>query len=174
MPRALHRLARFAFRRPWRVLAAWAVLLAVVGVLLATQPRVIASSFTLRGTPSQEVLDAVTAELPQAGGAQGTLVFTADDGGRVDTPARAAAIAEAARRAADTGYAVDLEAKLAAARVTVRETVTTQVEAKVAESLTPQLTALADGLDRAASATNTPAPAGNTSALAGLSTGRGP
>ncbi|MBK8758319.1 MAG: MMPL family transporter [Actinomycetales bacterium] len=170
MPRALHRLARFAFRRPWRVLAAWAVLLAVVGVLLATQPRVIASSFTLRGTPSQEVLDAVTAELPQAGGAQGTLVFTADDGGRVDTPARAAAIAEAARRAADTGYAVDLEAKLAAARVTVRETVTTQVEAKVAESLTPQLTALADGLDRAASATNTPAPAGNTSALAGLST----
>lgn len=157
MPLALHRLARFAFRHPWLVLGSWAALLAIVGVLLATQPRSIASGFTLRGTPSQEVLDTVSAELPQAGGAQGTIVFTADDGGRVDTPVRAAAIAEAARRAVATGYVVDMEAKLADQRATVRGTVTTQVEAKVAEKLTPELTSLANSLDHAARTTKDPA-----------------
>lgn len=149
MPLALRRLARFSFRRPGRVLAVWLALLVGVGVLLATQPRSIATGFTLQGTPSQQVLDTVTAELPQAGGSQGTIVFLADDGGRVDTPARSAAIAEAARRAVATGRVVDMEGRLAEQKAQVRATVTARVEAKVAERLTPQLVSLAQGLQRA-------------------------
>ena len=154
MSLALHRLARFAFRRPGRVLAVWLVLLISVAALLATQPRTIATGFTLQGTPSQQVLDTVTAELPQAGGSQGTLVFTADDGGRVDTPARSTAIAEAARRAVATGRVVDMEGKLADQRAQVRATITTRVEAKVAAQLTPELATLAASLDRAAASTH--------------------
>ena len=120
MSTALYALARYAFRHPGRIIAAWLVVLVSVGALLATQPRSIATGFTLDDTPSQQVLDTVSAELPEAGGTQGTLVFTADDGGRVDTPQRAAAIADAADRAVSTGHVVDREGKLADQRDQVR------------------------------------------------------
>ena len=84
MSLALYRLARFAYRRPLRILGVWVVLLLVVAGLLVTQPRSIASGFTLSGTPSQQVLDTMTTELPEASGTQGTLAITADDGGRID------------------------------------------------------------------------------------------
>jgi RND superfamily putative drug exporter len=147
---ALHRFARFAFRHPKRVLGGWLVLLGVVAALLATQPRSIASGFSLHGTPSQEVLDTVSARLPEAGGTQGTLVFTARDGGRIDTPARAAAIAEAADRAASTPYVVNREAKLSEQRGQVREQIAARVEQSVAAKLGPELTTLATTLDAAA------------------------
>lgn len=147
MSTALYALARYAFRHPGRIIAAWLVVLVSVGALLATQPRSIATGFTLDDTPSQQVLDTVSAELPEAGGTQGTLVFTADDGGRVDTPQRAAAIADAADRAVSTGHVVDREGKLADQRDQIRATITERVEAKVAEQLGPELAALADRLE---------------------------
>ncbi len=150
MSLALHRLARFAFLHPARVLGPWALLLVVVATLLVTQPRSIATGFTLDGTPSQEVLDTVSAELPEAGGVQGTLVITADDGGRLDTPDRAAAIADAADRAAGSPYVVNREGKLADQRTEVRAKITHGVEEKVAGQLTPELTRLATALEGAA------------------------
>ena len=147
---ALHRLARFAFRHPLKVLPVWVVLVAVVAALLATQPRTIATGFSLHGTPSQDVLDTVATELAEAGGTQGTLVVTADDGGRVDTPERAAAIADAAGRAAATPYVVDREGKLAEQRDLVRVQITTRVEESVAAKLAPELGTLATALDAAA------------------------
>lgn len=150
MSLALHALARYAARHPGRILLGWAAVLLVVGGLLATQPRTIATGITLRDTPSQEVLDTVASQLPEAGGTQGTVVFTAVDGGRVDTPERAAAIAEAVDRAVATGQVIGREGKLAGQRDQVRARIAEQVEAKVAERLAPELAELAAGLDTSA------------------------
>ena len=76
--------------------------------------------------------------LPQAGGNQGTIVFTADDGGRVDTrrgrpPSR--------RPPGDRRHGACRRhgGQLADQRAQVRATITTRVEAKVAAQLTPEL-----------------------------------
>ena len=132
MSLALYRLARFAYRRPLRILGVWVVLLLVVAGLLVTQPRSIASGFTLSGTPSQQVLDTMTTELPEASGTQGTLAITADDGGRIDTPERAGAIRDALGQAVATTYVVDREGKLAAQRAQVVATVKTKIAAQAA------------------------------------------
>lgn len=150
MSLVLHRFGRFAFRHPWRVLAAWALLVGLVLTLLATQPRAVATGLTLAKTPSQATLDSISASLPGAGGTQGTLVITAEDGGRVDIPERAAAIADAVARQAKTGHVVDREGKLTQQRLEVRDRVTTRVEEKVAVDLGPRLGALATSLDSAA------------------------
>lgn len=150
MSLVLHRLGRFAFTHPWRVLAAWALLVGLVLTLLATQPRAMATGLTLANTPSQATLDTISASLPGAGGTQGTLVITAEDGGRVDTPERSAAIADAVARQANTGHVIDREGKLTEQAEEVKAKVTTRVEEKVALDLAPRLADLAASLDSAA------------------------
>jgi RND superfamily putative drug exporter len=148
---ALYRLGRFAFARPWRVLLAWVLLVGVVVGLLATQPHKISTGLTLQGTASQATLDEVSAQLPGAGGTQGTIIVTARDGGRVDTPERMAAIADAMARQSRTGQVVDREEKLAAQRQDVRDRITERIEPTVAADLGPRLASLAASLDSAAS-----------------------
>lgn len=156
MSLVLHRFGRFAFGHPWRVLAAWALLVGLVLTLLATQPRAMATGLTLANTPSQATLDKISASLPGAGGTQGTLVITAEDGGRVDTPKRAAAIADAVARQAKTGHVVDREGKLTHQQQEVRDNVRTRVEEKAAVDLGPRLRDLANSLDSAAARLSNP------------------
>ncbi|MCE1179898.1 MAG: MMPL family transporter [Micrococcales bacterium] len=150
MSLALHRLGRYAFAHPRRFLLGWLLVVAAVVALLATQPREIATGLTIAGTPSQDVLDTVSKELPEAGGTSGTIVVTAPEGGRVDTPERAAAIADAVERQAATGQVVDREGRLADQRAQVRAKITAKVEDKVAADLGPKLGNLATSLERAA------------------------
>ena len=149
MSRYLDKWGRTAATHPLRVLFVWLLVMASVVGLLVTQPKEIASGITLRDTPAQTVMDTIAKEIPEAAGTQGTFVFTADDGSRVDSPARAAAIADAMDAAAKPGYLVDREAKMAAQDVELRTQVTAKVEAKVAEELKPQLADMATKLSGA-------------------------
>ena len=145
----LSRLGRYSFAHPLRILGAWLFVIAAVIVLLATQPREIASSLTLDDTPSQQVMDSISETMPQAQGTQGSLVFTSMDGGRVDTPQARSAIVTALDATQRTGFVVDRETKLAEQRDEVARRVREQVELAVAVELAPQLTALATSLDEA-------------------------
>lgn len=147
MSRILARLGRHSFTHPWRILLGWLAVVAGVVALLATQTTSMATGFSLDDTPSQQVLDSITREIPEARGAQGALVFTSPDGGRVDTPERAATIARAVDAARSTGYVVDRDAKLLEQEDRAVAKVTEQVEAKVAAELTPRLRELSASLD---------------------------
>ncbi len=98
MSTLLQRLGGLAHRRPWPFIVIWILLLGGVLGLAATSGGSISSSMTIDGTPSQEVIDQLQEELPQASGGQGTIVFTVPEGERLDTGESAAAIADAASR----------------------------------------------------------------------------
>ncbi|SED81819.1 MMPL family transporter [Ruania alba] len=95
MSTLLYRLGRFAYRAKWRVLVAWVAVLAAVGIALALNPPQTSTEFRIDGTPAQGVLDQLAEEMPDASGASASIVFTAEDGARVDDPEAAAAIADA-------------------------------------------------------------------------------
>lgn len=107
MPAVLHRLGLFAFRRPLVFLLAWLVLLGGAIGFAATSDGRISTSMTIDGTPSEQVLDQLQQELPQASGGQGTLVFTVPEGQRLDAGSRADAIADAATEIAALPELVD-------------------------------------------------------------------
>ncbi len=96
MSTLLHRLGRTAYARPWMFVISWLVVLGAVLALALTGGGRISTSMTIDGTPSQQVLDQLRAELPQASGGQGVLVFTVPEGERLDTGERARGIAAAA------------------------------------------------------------------------------
>ena len=96
MSRLLHRLGATAYRHPLAFVLAWLVLLGSVLGLAFTSGGHISSSMTIDGTPSQQVLDQLRAEIPAASGGQGTLVLTVPEGERLDSGSTAKAIAGAA------------------------------------------------------------------------------
>ncbi|WP_290428401.1 MMPL family transporter [Agromyces larvae] len=82
----LHRIGRFAFRRVWLVIGAWALALAAflgAGVGLGGQLQ---ESFAIPGTESQEAIDHLAAVFPQTAGAQAKAVVEAPDGASVEDP----------------------------------------------------------------------------------------
>lgn len=97
MSLALFRLGRFSYRHPLAVITTWIVLLlGVGGLVLAAGGGTITSAITIDGTKSQAVLDELRGEFPQLAGGQGSLVFTTDDGQRLDHGEHATELAEAA------------------------------------------------------------------------------
>ncbi|WP_420175635.1 MMPL family transporter [Luteococcus sp. OSA5] len=146
MSRLLYRWGRWAATHTLPVLAGWLILVVGVGTLLVTQPKVVSTSLTLKGTPAQQVLDDLTRELPGADGTQGTLAITAEDGGRVDTPERARALAEAHDAARATGYLVDRDKAMAAQQKELSAQVRGVVEERFAAELRPTITAVAGEL----------------------------
>ncbi|KRE28516.1 MMPL family transporter [Agromyces sp. Soil535] len=80
----LHRIGRFAFRRAWLVIAAWAVALAALlgaGIGLGGQLQ---ESYTIPGTESQAAIDKLAAVFPQTAGAAVKAVVEAPEGASVD------------------------------------------------------------------------------------------
>ncbi|QEO15663.1 MMPL family transporter [Agromyces intestinalis] len=97
----LHRIGRFAFRRAWLVIGAWALALAAflgAGIGLGGQLQ---ESFAIPGTESQEAIDHLAAVFPQTAGAQAKAVVEAPDGASVE---------EAPYRDAITAMETELEA----------------------------------------------------------------
>jgi putative drug exporter of the RND superfamily len=80
MASLLHRLGRFAFRRRRLVAATWLVLLTALGGSLAVAGTAPTSTISIPGTESQQALDALAEEFPQASGAAGTVVLRAPEG----------------------------------------------------------------------------------------------
>ena len=88
----LYRLGRTAFGKPWLFIAGWLAALAVVVGAVAINGVSVSSEMKIEGTEAQTVLDRVADELPAASGGQASVVFTAPDGERLDTPDRLAVI----------------------------------------------------------------------------------
>lgn len=80
MANLLYRLGRFGFRRRGTVVAAWVLLLVVIGGALASIGLAPSATLSIPGTESQRALDVLTEEFPQASGAAGTVVIRAPQG----------------------------------------------------------------------------------------------
>ena len=81
----LHRIGRFAFRRAWLVIAAWAVALAALlgaGIGIGGQLQ---ESYAIPGTESQDAIDQLAAVFPQTSGASAKAVVEAPDGASVES-----------------------------------------------------------------------------------------
>ncbi len=76
----LYRLGRFSARRAWLVIAAWALILGMVGGAAALFMGTTSNDFQIPGTETQQMADKLKAELPEASGGSGTVVFTSTDG----------------------------------------------------------------------------------------------
>lgn len=88
----LYRLGRFSYSRPWVFLVAWLLILGTVITLAITSGAKISSAITIDGTESQSVIEELRTEFPETSGGQGTIVFTAPPGERLDDGARADSI----------------------------------------------------------------------------------
>jgi RND superfamily putative drug exporter len=89
----LYRLAHFAFRRRWLVLAVW--LAAAIGAITIAQASGGKTNdvFTIPGTEAQNAANVLTAKLPAFSGGQSTIVFaTASGTAKVTDPAAKQAI----------------------------------------------------------------------------------
>lgn len=106
MAELLYRLGLAAARRTRLVVAAWLVVLLVAGGAFAAFGGTLTNSFTIPGTPTQEVTDRLEAELPQAAGGTGTVVLTTTD----DEPFTAEQRAEVADRLAQAAEVDGVEA----------------------------------------------------------------
>ncbi|WP_035771467.1 MMPL family transporter, partial [Arthrobacter sp. Br18] len=76
----LYRLGKFAYRRRWWVVSAWLAIILAVGGAAVAFSGTLTNNFSIPGTESQRISDRLRAELPEAVGGTGTVVFTSDDG----------------------------------------------------------------------------------------------
>ncbi|PXY16727.1 MMPL family transporter [Prauserella flavalba] len=113
MSTLLYRVGRFAFGRPWRVLGAWLLLLAVIAVALVVQPVRLTNEIRIDGTPAQETIDQLARSLPAASGGQGVIAFAAEDGQRVDEGGNRAAVLAAVDGIYGADHVVDARRMLA-------------------------------------------------------------
>ncbi|ALJ18676.1 MMPL family transporter [Microbacterium sp. No. 7] len=90
MANLLYRLARFSARRPWTVVTGWLVALALAAGAFLSFGGALAMNLSIPGTETERVNDRLVSELPDLGGATGTVVFRTDDGAALDAGQRAA------------------------------------------------------------------------------------
>jgi RND superfamily putative drug exporter len=90
----LYRLGRFSAHRAWVVIATWAVLMGLVGGAAALFMGPMSNNFQIPGTETQQMADKLQADLPEAAGGTGSVVFTSTDG-KALTPAQEKAISAA-------------------------------------------------------------------------------
>jgi len=101
---ALARLARSCALHPWRTIAAWVALLAVVVTASVAFGGRLVNEFTIPGSETQQATDLLKSRFPSTAGDAATLVFTSPDGLRNQTSEDAIAAARAA--AADIPHVV--------------------------------------------------------------------
>jgi RND superfamily putative drug exporter len=88
----LYRIGRFAFRRAWLVIAAWALLLVALlggGLALGGQTQ---ESYAIPGTESQQAIDKLAAVFPQTAGASVEVVLASPNGDPLTAGAHRAAV----------------------------------------------------------------------------------
>ncbi|KUI25313.1 MMPL family transporter [Mycobacterium sp. GA-2829] len=103
----LHRIGRFAYGRPWHVIAGWLALIAVVAGVLALNPPKISNEMRINGTPAQEVIDQLAERMPQSSGGQGSIAFAAPEGQRIDEGANRDAVLAAVDAISRTDHVLD-------------------------------------------------------------------
>lgn len=76
----LYKLGRFSARRAWLVIAAWALIMGMVGGAAALFMGPMSNNFQIPGTETQQMADKLQADLPEASGGTGAVVFTTTNG----------------------------------------------------------------------------------------------
>jgi RND superfamily putative drug exporter len=89
---ALSRWARACASHPWRVVGAWAGLIALLIVLVATVGGSLRDEFEIPGSDTQKATDLIESEFTSEQGGVLNMVFAAPTGERLDTPERKAAV----------------------------------------------------------------------------------
>nr|WP_205834963.1 MMPL family transporter [Microbacterium sp. CFH 90308] len=90
----MYALGRWSYRRPWRVLIAWVLLLGIAGGGAALFMKGTDNSFSIPGTEAQEGIELLERSFPQASGTSAQLVVVAADGDAVDVDPYASGIAD--------------------------------------------------------------------------------
>ncbi|CAM3105442.1 MMPL family transporter [Paenibacillus lupini] len=91
----LYKIGKTAYNKPWHFIIAWVAILGIVGALIGINGIHTSSEMKIKGTEAQKVLDQLAKELPEASGGQASVVFTAPNGERLDTPERITAVMKA-------------------------------------------------------------------------------
>ncbi|RAV23354.1 MMPL family transporter [Paenibacillus contaminans] len=114
MSKLLYRIGKAAYGKPWAFISVWILIIGIVVAMLGVNGMSVSSEMKIEGTESQKVLDKLEKELPEASGGQASVLFTAPQGERLDTPERIATIAEAVNKVYQLDYIIN-PAELAAA-----------------------------------------------------------
>ena len=80
MSTLLSSLGRWSFRHPWRVLAAWLIILALAGGGALFLQKGTDNSFTIPGTEAQEGIEQLGRSFPQVSGTNAQFIVVAADG----------------------------------------------------------------------------------------------
>jgi putative drug exporter of the RND superfamily len=95
---ALARWTRACASHPWRVVAGWVGLVAVLILLVSTVGGSLKDEFEIPGSDTQKATDLIEKEFAAEQGGVLNLVFAAPEGQRLDTPERRTAINQAIAR----------------------------------------------------------------------------
>jgi putative drug exporter of the RND superfamily len=90
--------ARANANHPWRVIASWIGIVAVLIALVGTVGGDLRDEFEIPGSEAQKATDLIEAEFASEQGGVLNVVFAAPEGERLDTPERRAAIQDAMAR----------------------------------------------------------------------------
>ncbi|OPG05460.1 hypothetical protein B1R27_21135 [Streptomyces sp. GKU 895] len=108
MASRLYTWARWAIRRRGRVVAAWVLLLAVVGGLGITLHGKVTTEFSVPGIESQQAQDMLKEKFPEAAGGVARVVFAAPEGEKLTGPKTSAALEASLKKAAGVPGVVDV------------------------------------------------------------------
>jgi RND superfamily putative drug exporter len=95
---ALARWARFCATHPWRLVAGWVGIVALLVVLVGTVGGSLRDEFEIPGSDTQKATDLIESKFASEQGAVLNIVFAAPAGQRLDTPERKATIERAIAR----------------------------------------------------------------------------
>lgn len=95
MSTLLYALGRWSFRRPWKVLVTWVLLLVLAGGGAVLFSQGTDNSFSIPGTEAQEGLEELNRTFPQVSGTSAQLVVVAAEGDQIDDEAYRGAIDDA-------------------------------------------------------------------------------
>ncbi|MBG0738378.1 MMPL family transporter [Paeniglutamicibacter antarcticus] len=152
----LYRLGKFSARRHWWVIAAWALIVVLVGGSALLFHGQTSNSFKIPGTETQQVADKLKADLPQSSGGSGSVVFATSDGTpftQVQKDAISAALKKAATvpdvRSVTDPFSTQATLDSTSGQIADGETKLTDAQAKL-DAGKPQLDAAAAQLASAA------------------------
>ena len=95
---ALARWARLCANHPWRIVAGWIGIIAILVALVATIGGGLRDQFEIPGSDTQRATDLIESEFAAEQGSVLNIVFAAPEGQRLDAPARKAAVDKAIAR----------------------------------------------------------------------------
>ncbi len=83
MGKFLQKLGAFAFMHPWRVIAAWTLLLSILGVTAASFMQPTSQSISIPGTEAQVAIDRANELFPTGGKGTGRIVLQSHDNTKI-------------------------------------------------------------------------------------------